>query len=201
MGNNLQRILIAGEGGQGVRAIASILARVVNKTNKKVVHLPNFGVEQRGGVSLAFLQISSEEISFPKFQDADVAVILSARAIPRIEEYLTKRPLIIFDNSLIRETLLEQHKTEKIAIPATSMAKERLIPRVFNMIILGALATELGLKSREVKKEAMELFKGKIAKKSELKHFNLAALELGEKTVKGLRKGSAGSVSVGEGRK
>lgn len=188
MANNQTRILIAGEGGQGVQAIAAILARVVHNSNKKVVHLPNFGVEQRGGVSLAFLQVSDSEIAFPKFQEADMAVILSGRAIPRIEEYLGGKPLIMFDNSLIREERLEGYKVEKIAIPATVMAKEKLIPRVFNMIILGALAEELGLKSKEVKKETLELFKGKIKKKGELKHFNLAALELGEKTIKQLRK-------------
>ena len=79
MANNLKRILVAGEGGQGVQAIASIIAKVAHGLNKKVVHLPNFGVEQRGGVSLAFIQISDEEISFPKFQDADIAVILAER--------------------------------------------------------------------------------------------------------------------------
>jgi 2-oxoglutarate ferredoxin oxidoreductase subunit gamma len=189
MASNLKRILIAGEGGQGVQAIASILARVAHNSNKKVVHLPNFGVEQRGGVSLAFLQVSDEEIAFPKFQTADMAVILSARAIPRIAEYLTGKPLIMFDNSLIREDKLEDYKVEKIAIPATAMAKEKLIPRVFNMIILGALSEEVGLNPREVKKEVLELFKDKIQKKSELKHFNLAALELGEKTIIKLRRG------------
>jgi 2-oxoglutarate ferredoxin oxidoreductase subunit gamma len=187
MANNLKRILIAGEGGQGVQAIASIIAKVAHGLNKKVVHLPNFGVEQRGGVSLAFIQISDEEIAFPKFQDADIAVILAGRAIPRIEEYLNAKPLIMFDNSIVSETKLEGYKVEKIAIPATIMAKDRLIPRVFNMIILGALAEELGLKSKEVKKETLELFKAKIAKKGELKHFNIAALELGEKTIKRLK--------------
>lgn len=187
MANKAKRILIAGEGGQGIQAIANIIARVAHLSNKKVVHLPNFGVEQRGGVSLAFIQISTEEIAFPKFQDADVAIILAERAIPRIKEYLTAEPLIMFDNSIVSEKKLEEYKVEKIAIPATLMAKEKLIPRVFNMIILGAIAEELGLKPKEVKKATMELFKDKIQKKGELKHFNLAALELGEKTIRKLK--------------
>lgn len=186
MANNY-RILIAGEGGQGVQAIAAILARVAHATNKKVVHLPNFGVEQRGGVSLAFIQISDKEIAFPKFQNADLAVILAERAIPRIKEYLTGKPVLMFDNSIVHEAKLEEYHLDKIAIPASSMAKEMLIPRVFNMIILGALAEELGLPFKAVKKETLELFKGKIEKKGELKHFNLAALELGQKTIKKLK--------------
>jgi hypothetical protein len=52
---------------------------------------------------------------------------------------------------------------------------------------LGALAEEMGLKSKDIKKVTLDLFKGKIQKKGELKHFNLAALELGEKTIKQLK--------------
>lgn len=188
MENSTYRILLAGEGGQGIQAIATILVQAANMAGKKVAYLPNFGVEQRGGVSLAFIQIGKEEISFPKFQEADMAVVLADRAIPRIAEYLTADSMIMFDNSIIAPAKLFEFKTEKIAIPATTMAKEKLIPRVFNMIILGALAEELGLKPKDIKKATLELFKDKIAQKGELKHFNIAALEMGEKTIKKLRK-------------
>jgi Pyruvate/2-oxoacid:ferredoxin oxidoreductase gamma subunit len=93
----------------------------------------------------------------------------------------------MFDNSLINQVKLEDIKVEKIAIPATAIAKEKLIPRVFNMIILGALAEEIGLKSKDIRKVTLELFKDKIQKKGELKHFNISALEIGEKTIKKLR--------------
>lgn len=187
MANKVLRILLAGEGGQGVQAIAMALARAADLEGKKVTYLPNFGVEQRGGVSLAFVQISKEEIAFPKFQEADIAVILAERAIPRIEEYLKSNPKIMFDNSIVSEKKLEKFKVEKIAIPATVMAKDKLIPRVFNMIILGSLATEIGLKSKNIKKVVLEIFQDKIKKRAELKHFNVAAIELGEKTIKKLK--------------
>jgi 2-oxoglutarate ferredoxin oxidoreductase subunit gamma len=154
-----------------------------------VVHLPNFGVEQRGGVSLAFVQVSDKEISFPKFRDADIAVLLSHRSVERSAMHITNDTQIIFDNSIIRQKELEKFKTEKIAIPASHLAKEKLIPRVFNTIILGALTEEMGgFEKKVLKKAVTEYFKDKIKKKHELKHFNLAALEMGQKKIKALRK-------------
>ncbi len=183
-----RRILIAGEGGQGVQTIAKILAKAAYRSGKKVVNLPNFGVEQRGGVSLAFIQISDEEVAYPKFQLADVAVILARRAVPRVARHIEKKTLILFDNSIISEKELEDFKVEKIAVPASFMAKEKLTPRVFNMIILGAIAAELGVtKYKNLKEEMLSHIAPKIKVKHELKHLNLAALDLGRKTMKNIK--------------
>ncbi|MDD3481071.1 MAG: 2-oxoacid:acceptor oxidoreductase family protein [Patescibacteria group bacterium] len=185
----ITRILIGGEGGQGVQAIAKVLIHAAHASGKHVAHLPNFGVEQRGGVSLAFVQIGDEEISYPKFREADVAVLLSHRSVERSKMHIGTNTKIIFDNSIIGQKELLGFRTEKIAIPASHLAKEKLIPRVFNMIVLGALTEEIGgIKEKELKKATLNYFNDKIKKKHELKHFNLAALEMGEKTIKGLRK-------------
>lgn len=185
----ITRILLAGEGGQGVQSIAKILIHAAHASGKHVAHLPNFGVEQRGGVSLAFVQIGDEEIAYPKFVNADVAILLSHRAVERSAMHLTNDTKIIFDNSILSQKELEGFKTEKIAIPASHLAKVKLIPRVFNTIVLGALTEEIGgIKEKELKKATLDYFKEKIKAKHELKHFNLAALEMGEKTIKGLRK-------------
>lgn len=186
---NLKRILIAGEGGQGVQAIAAILTRTAFEEKKKVTFLPNFGIEQRGGVSLAFIQISDGEISFPKFQKADILVILAERAIKRVEEYVSEDTVIIFDNSLVNPSKLELLKVEKVAIPASNYAKEKLVPKVFNIIILGALVSEIGgLSWRKAEKEIEKLFAEKIKKEPQLKHFNLRAFEVGEEMMRSLKK-------------
>lgn len=181
----IKRILIAGEGGQGVQTIAKIFATAAHQSGKKVAYMPNFGVEQRGGVSLSYIQVSDEAIVYPKFQDSDVAIILAHRAVPRIAKHINKNTLIIFDNSIIKESELDDFKVEKIALAASFMAKEQLIPRVFNTIILGAIAEELKLTDEKaLKKVLLKSLAGKIKQKKELKHFNLAALEVGKKVIK-----------------
>ena len=179
------KILLAGEGGQGIQTIAKILIKAASASGKKVVHLPNFGVEQRGGVSLAFVQISDTEISFPKFREADIALVVAKRAVERVKIHIGKDTLMIFDNSIIPEKELAGYKVEKVAIPASQMAKEKLIPRVFNTILLGVVAEEVGgIKDKHIKKALLDHFKDKIKKKPQLKHFNLHAYELGKKTMK-----------------
>lgn len=184
----LKRILIAGEGGQGVQAIAKILVEAAFRDGKKVTFLPNFGVEQRGGVSLGYIQISSDEISFPKFAKADIVVVLTERALARIEEYFQPETVLLFDNSLVSEKSLKKYQVEKVAIPALFFAKEKLVPKVFNMIILGALAGELAeIRSKTFEKVITGFFKEKIKKEPQIKHFNLRAFEMGEDTMRLLK--------------
>ena len=47
------------------------------------LYIPNFGVEQRGGVSVAYVQIGNDAIGAPKFEIGDIVVALSERAIYR----------------------------------------------------------------------------------------------------------------------
>lgn len=83
----LKKILLAGDGGQGVQTIADILCRAAFSEGLNVSYIPNFGLEQRGGVSLAFVQISDKEISYPKFSSANIKLVLSEQARVRTENY------------------------------------------------------------------------------------------------------------------
>lgn len=87
------KIAAAGEGGQGVQALAETLALAAYRAGLKSLYIPNFGIEQRGGVSLAFVQISPESIGSPKFLQADLVAALSPRALRRSEQYSARRPL------------------------------------------------------------------------------------------------------------
>ncbi|MGB4510981.1 MAG: 2-oxoacid:acceptor oxidoreductase family protein, partial [Thermacetogeniaceae bacterium] len=73
------RIAIAGEGGQGVQSVAMILTEAAALDGKEFLYIPNFGVEQRGGVSIAFVQIGDEKIGAPKFKTGDIVIALSDR--------------------------------------------------------------------------------------------------------------------------
>lgn len=81
------KILIAGEGGQGIQTAAQVLAKAAFKEKQNVLYIPNFGVEQRGGASIAFLVIDKKPIVYPKFEKADILVILSERIKNRVVRY------------------------------------------------------------------------------------------------------------------
>lgn len=89
------KILIAGEGGQGIQTAAQVLAQAAFEEGKSVLYIPNFGVEQRGGVSLAFVVIDSQPVVYPKFEKADILVVLSPRAMERIKTYQSPQTKLI----------------------------------------------------------------------------------------------------------
>jgi len=51
-------ILLAGDGGQGIQTMAYVISQVIFDDKKFNISLiPNYGLEQRGGVSMVFLKI------------------------------------------------------------------------------------------------------------------------------------------------
>ncbi len=229
---SITKIALAGEGGQGVQSIAEILAEAANREGKQALYIPNFGVEQRGGVSIAYVQISDGPIGAPKFQKADILIPLSPRAIRRTKMHAGSNTVYIYDNSLIQEgevndnivgmqyfdvtppcpvcdnpnddlqqsLIAGEPKTcsftkqgseidlaeipaevkRVIPIPANDIAKEEFHPRVFNMIILGAViaATEV-LPMASIKNALESKLGDKFAANPELRNMNFAALDRG----------------------
>lgn len=50
--SDLKRIMLAGEGGQGVQSVALILSEAAYKAGKQVMYIPNFGVERAAAFPL-----------------------------------------------------------------------------------------------------------------------------------------------------
>jgi len=230
------KIAIAGEGGQGVQSIAEILAEAANAEGKNALYIPNFGVEQRGGVSIAFVQVSDGEIGAPKFPKADILIPVSPRAVNRTKMYAGKDTVYIYDSSLIQEgevgdnivglqyfdvtppcptaehpnadltqdLIAGETKTcsftkpgpgvdpadipevrKVVAIPANDIAKNELHPRVFNIIILGAVIAATEVLPMDSIKKALETKLGeKFKQNPNLRDMNFKALERGYQLIK-----------------
>ena len=151
---------------------------------KLPIYIPNFGIEQRGGVSIAFSQISDKPIGEAKFAKGDIVIMLSDRAIERCAQYVDPdNSIVIYDNSVC-ETKPTFKAKEIIGIPATKIALEKLNPRVFNMIILGVIVKATGIIQVETCKKAIEdAFKSKFEAKPELRELNFKALETGMELI------------------
>lgn len=177
------KIVLAGEGGQGVQSVAEIIAETAYGEGREALYIPNFGVEQRGGVSVAFLQVDDEPVGAPKFQFADLVVALSSRSVERVKQYLNADTIFIYDSSIskreVEQTLPGQVK-KVMAIPALETAKNELHPRVFNVIIMGVIIKLTGVVSEAGAKTALEDKLGyKFEKDPELRELNYKAIERG----------------------
>lgn len=205
------KIIAAGEGGQGVQALAETLALAAYRSGMNALYIPNFGIEQRGGVSLALVQISEKEIGAPKFRTADLAAALSPRSLERSRQYFGPETIILYDSSLIDapkvsdsvvglqsyDTIAPEAFAERVAyggerepaavagrrvvaLPASDMAREKLHPRVFNMIVLGAVIGLTGIVPLETVRQALEeKLERRFKKDPRLREHNFRALELG----------------------
>ena len=180
------RIVLAGEGGQGVQSVANILVEAAYEEGKEALYIPNFGVEQRGGVSVAYVQISEESIGSPKFKFADIIIALSGRAVRRSKKYANEDTLFVYDMAIEdAEKDLPTNAKKVMGIPAINLAKEELHPRVFNVMIMGAVIGMTGVVSIEQAKAALGKKLGyKFEQDPKLKELNFKALEKGIELVK-----------------
>lgn len=187
------RIALAGEGGQGVQSIAEILAEAAYNEQRQTIYIPNFGVEQRGGVSIAFLQFSDERIGAPKFHTADVVIALSERAVIRTGGFSDEHTLFVYDASLdLKPGDLPTQYKKLIPIPALDIASNQLAPRVFNIIIMGAVIGLTGAVRFESAKAALEYkLKSKFEGNPKLRDLNFQALEIGRDLAERSMRGEA----------
>lgn len=211
-------IALAGEGGQGVQLVGEILADSAYRAGLHSIYIPNFGVEQRGGVSIAFVQVSEAPIGSPKFKKADILVPLSQRAVDRTKVYIKAETLYIYESSAIEpphvndramgiqawdtvtpEAFTLMVGTEPaepvtppqgirpktiIGIPAAEMAKNDLKPRVFNIIVLGAIVAASKIIPQDKVLESLAYKLGsKFEADAELKSLNYKAFERGVEFV------------------
>lgn len=164
------KILLAGEGGQGVQLAAEILSCAAFLENKNTSLIPNFGVEQRGGVSLAFVVIDNQPVIYPKFEKADILAILSDRSWKRVKNYIDEKTKIIFGPAVTKE------KLPKVAI-VFHLRGGNLPSKVWNMLVLGKVNQIGNLVSLKNLIEAMdERFAKQFKKNPELRKLDIKAL-------------------------
>lgn len=124
--NGAIKLLLAGDGGQGVQLLADVICHSVIEHGFFAASIPNYGLEQRGGASLSFVQVGRQEIVYPKFVRPDILLIMSEQARERTKQYQFSETKILDINDFKR-------KMEEAAAPAKSQ----------NMFFLGILVRML----------------------------------------------------------
>ena len=81
----IERIIIAGSGGQGVMLLGKVLAEAAMLEGKQVTYLPAYGPEVRGGTSHCMVTISDCQIGSPYISKADTLIILNNPSLERFK--------------------------------------------------------------------------------------------------------------------
>ena len=80
----LERVLIAGSGGQGVVLIGRIVATVALPRVPHITFFPSYGAEVRGGTSHCQVVLSSDEISSPLSERFDSLILMNQASCDHI---------------------------------------------------------------------------------------------------------------------
>lgn len=171
--NRIERITVAGFGGQGVMMLGQVLAYTANEKGYNALWHPSYGPETRGGTANCSVIISDQSINSPIFSKADTLIILNRPSLEKFKNKLHQDGILIYNSSLIQENINEQ----AYPVSANDLALELGNSRVANMIMLGAyLALKPHFSIEEVFK-ALKTYLG--PEKENLFEINYRALNLG----------------------
>lgn len=178
MNDKTIKILLAGEGGQGVQAIGKILSDAGYQQGLNVSFIPNYGVEQRGGVTIAFIQYRKDQtIVYPKFSQADILVWLSKRSIKRTQQYVGKNTLVVYNLGSIKKLKNQSY----IGINFNDLANEINSYRSVNLIVLGFILQHLTdwLEIKKIKQVINKKFEKYYKLNPKLKELNDKGVDIG----------------------
>ncbi|MDR1700556.1 MAG: 2-oxoacid:acceptor oxidoreductase family protein [Lachnoclostridium sp.] len=177
----MNKIIIAGYGGQGMLLCGQMLAYAAMKDGYHVTWLPSYGPEMRGGAASCSVVISKNPIGSPVIQFADAVVAVSQPAYEKYRDSVKEGGFLIYHSALVK---LRDKKpgVQYIGIDFTELAAELKNPRTANMIVLGSINEVLHCVHVSALFQSIQYKFG--IKKAELVKLNEEAVELGIKAVK-----------------
>ncbi|HWR45933.1 2-oxoacid:acceptor oxidoreductase family protein [Sporomusa sp.] len=172
----MDKVLLAGFGGQGVMFIGKVLAYSGMLGGREVCWIPSYGPEMRGGTANCSVLVSDEEINSPVISQADAGIVLNQPSYDRFLGRIKPGGTLVVNSSIVALTQ-KRDDINIIAIEATELANEIGNSSLANMVCLGALLPSLSLVNMDSVTKAMDEVVGK--KKPELYDLNVAAINKG----------------------
>ena len=170
------QILFAGFGGQGILFSGKFLAYNGLIAEKHVSWLPSYGPEMRGGTANCSVIISDTPVGSPIITNPDMLIVMNNPSLDKYEDAVVPGGKIFVDSSLI-ERKVKRTDVDVFYVPATSMAAEKGLDTLANMILVGKLIKESGIVDFTYVNAVLDKIVS--AKHLDLKEFNHQALQLG----------------------
>lgn len=177
----LEKVIIAGFGGQGVMLMGRLLAYAGMLEGKNVAWMPSYGPEMRGGTANCTVIISSEEIASPVVPDPMSIIAMNKPSLNKFEPTVQKDGLILVNSSLV-EQKVNRDDVSVVKVPANDIANELGNTKVANMVALGAYIKKSEVVKLETIFKALE--KALTGPKQKLIDLNKQALKQGAELVK-----------------
>ena len=177
------RILLAGQGGQGVLSAGRFLAESGLHEGKEVSYLPAYGPEMRGGTANCSVCISDQPIGSPLVLNPDVLIAMNLPSYDKFIDAVEPGGIVIVDSSLI-DKKVERDDVTVYYVPSTKLADENGLSGLSNMILVGKLFHEVCAGDSDYKFCDAETLDQAIqkcvpARKAQMLDFNRKAVQIG----------------------
>ncbi|GAB4278152.1 MAG: 2-oxoacid:acceptor oxidoreductase family protein [Candidatus Rifleibacteriota bacterium] len=176
MSSKVERIILAGFGGQGILFLGKVLAETGMRAGKYVSWIPSYGPEMRGGTANCTVILSENEIASPLVTVPDTVIAMNRPSVAKFNLRIKAGGMLMYNSSLIERQEFRDD-IRLVEIPASDIAEEIGNPRVANLVMAGAYSKFSKLFSYEDLKETLP--KLLPASKKDMIEVNLAALEKG----------------------
>jgi 2-oxoglutarate ferredoxin oxidoreductase subunit gamma len=180
----LEELIVAGFGGQGVLSLGMTLAYAGMVEGKEISWMPSYGPEMRGGTANCITIIGEEKISSPIISRFDAAIVLNQPSMDKFAPRIKPGGLLLYESGNIFKPSTRTD-INIIGIPASTEALLMKNAKIMNMIILGAY---LQLKPVVKTESILEALKKVLPEKyHNLLPINQQALEKGAALVQQLQ--------------
>lgn len=170
-------VTFAGFGGQGIMTAGQLLAYAGMDEGKKVIWLPSYGPEMRGGTAYCTVVISDHRIGSPIINNPTALCVFNRPSFDKFTPRIKPGGILIVNSSLINVSSDRQDLTQ-LLIPANDIALKAGTPKAANIAVLGAFIGASGVVSYDTVKKTV---KSKMGAKKDLLQINLKVLEQGYK--------------------
>jgi 2-oxoglutarate ferredoxin oxidoreductase subunit gamma len=180
----LEELIVAGFGGQGVLSLGMTLAYAGMVENKEISWMPSYGPEMRGGTANCIVILSENKISSPILSQFDSAIVLNQPSMDKFAPRIKPGGLLLYESGNIFKPATRTD-IDIIGVPATTEALKMKNAKTMNMIMLGAY---LQLKPVVKNDSILEALAKVLPEKyHHLLPINRQALELGESLARELK--------------
>ena len=150
-------ILIAGEAGQGIDTITSILAKVIKLNSFNVFYTIEYMSRIKGGCNSSSIRISGDKISAYK-ERVDFVFAISKDALNYLEKRISKNTFIFYEDG--SQELLDKF-SNKIKMDFSSIAKEFGGDIYVNSIVSGMITGILNIDLKLIHEQLKQTFSDK----------------------------------------
>ena len=180
-------IILCGVGGQGILSIATIIGEAATKAGLYLKQAEVHGMSQRGGDVQSNLRLSTEPIhsDLISLGKADLIISMEPMESLRYLLYLSKtgtivtssKPFVNIPNYPDEPALMAELEAmpSVVKLNIEDIARELMMPKAANMVLLGMAAPYIGILSVEQLRDAIAVIvarKGEAVVEANLKAFD-----------------------------